>query len=101
MSRRLSLQTSSYMMAAWKVTGKDQFPVETAAARARLDLEVLERWIRFLEKEPKHYPFVVPWREMIAAEGGSEVGTMPESRLITFRKLVTTLKYCDAGSWAT
>jgi mono/diheme cytochrome c family protein len=68
----LSLQTSRYMMAAWKVTGKDQLPVEVAAARDRLDLEVLERWIDFLSREPKHFPFVVPWQEMIADEGGTE-----------------------------
>ncbi|NNF14264.1 MAG: DUF1549 domain-containing protein [Gemmatimonadetes bacterium] len=68
----LSLQTSRYMMAAWKVTGKEQLPVEAAAARDRLDLEVLRRWIRFLGKEPKHYPYVVPWQEMIADEGGTE-----------------------------
>lgn len=68
----LSLQTSRYMMAAWQVTGKEQIPVETAAQRARLDLEVLQRWVRFLAKEPKHYPFVVPWQEMIADAGGTE-----------------------------
>ncbi len=68
----LSLQTARYMMAAWKVTGKEQLPVEAAAAQDRLDLEVLRRWIRFLEKEPKHYPYVVPWQEMIADEGGTE-----------------------------
>jgi hypothetical protein len=68
----LSLQTSRYMMAAWQVTGKEQIPVEVAAARNRLDLEVLERWIDFLAKEPKHFPFVVPWQEMIADGGGTE-----------------------------
>jgi mono/diheme cytochrome c family protein len=68
----LSLQTSRYMMAAWRVTGKEQLPVEVAASRGRLDLEVLERWIDFLAKEPKHFPFLVPWQEMIADDGGSE-----------------------------
>ncbi len=72
LARVLSLQTSRYMMAAWQVTGKEQIPAETAASRARLDLEVLQRWIHFLAKEPKHYPFVVPWQEMIADEGGTE-----------------------------
>lgn len=43
-----------------------------AASRARLDLEVLERWIEFLAKEPKHFPFLVPWQEMIADAGGTE-----------------------------
>jgi mono/diheme cytochrome c family protein len=72
LARVLSLQTSRYMMAAWQVTGREQLPAETAATRARLDLEVLQRWIRFLAKEPKHYPFVVPWQEMIADDGGTE-----------------------------
>jgi mono/diheme cytochrome c family protein len=72
LARVLALQTSRYMIAAWQVTGREQLPVETAASRARLDLEVLERWIRFLAKEPKHYPFVTPWQEMIADEGGTE-----------------------------
>ncbi|MDA0327951.1 MAG: PSD1 and planctomycete cytochrome C domain-containing protein [Gemmatimonadetes bacterium] len=72
LSRVLSLQTSEYMMAAWQVTGKEQIPVQVAAGRERLDLEVLERWIRFLAKEPKHYPFVTPWQEMVADEGGTE-----------------------------
>jgi mono/diheme cytochrome c family protein len=31
LSQVLSLQTSAYMMAAWKVTGKEQLPVETAS----------------------------------------------------------------------
>jgi len=68
----LSLQTARYMMAAWQVTGREQLPVEVAASRARLDLEVLQRWIDFLSREPKHFPFVVPWQEMIADEGGTE-----------------------------
>ncbi len=68
----LSLQTSRYMMAAWRVTGKEQIPAEVAASGARLDLEVLERWIEFLAKEPKHFPFLVPWQGMIADGGGSE-----------------------------
>ena len=72
LARVLSLQTSRYMMAAWQVTGKEQLPAEVAAARNRLDLEVLERWIDFLGKEPKHFPFVVPWQEMIADGGGTE-----------------------------
>jgi len=68
----LALQTSRYMMGAWKVTGKEQLPAEVVAARDRLDLEVLQRWVEFLAKEPKHFPFVVPWQEMIADEGGTE-----------------------------
>jgi mono/diheme cytochrome c family protein len=68
----LALQTSDYAMGAWKVTGKEQIPVDVVARRDRLDLEALQRWIDFLDDEPKHYPFLIPWQEMIADEGGTE-----------------------------
>ena len=64
--RVLSLQVSRYMMAAWQVTGQPQIPPEQAAARAKVDLETLQRWIRFLGKEPRHYPFLEDWQAMIA-----------------------------------
>ena len=64
--RVLSLQVSRYMMAAWQVTGKPHLPIEQAAARARVDLETLRRWIRFLGKEPRHYPHLEDWQAMIA-----------------------------------
>ncbi|WP_419160870.1 PSD1 and planctomycete cytochrome C domain-containing protein [Candidatus Palauibacter sp.] len=66
LARVLSLQVSRYMMAARQVAGKPQLPVEQAAARAKVDLETLQRWIRFLAKEPRHYPFLKDWQAMIA-----------------------------------
>jgi hypothetical protein len=72
LARVLTLQASDYMMAAWKVTGKDQIPADRAAGQARLDLETLDRWIDFLDDEPKHYPFLTDWQAMIADEGGTE-----------------------------
>ena len=72
LARVLTLQTSEYMQAAWKVTGKEQIPAERAASQARLDLETLDRWIDFLDDEPKHYPFLTDWQAMIADEGGTE-----------------------------
>ena len=67
LTRVLTLQVSKYMMAAWRVTGREQFPKERAALEARLDLETLERWIDFLNDPPKHYPFLTDWQAMIAA----------------------------------
>jgi len=72
LARVLALQTSQYMMAAWRVTGEPQIPAARAAAQGKLDLETLQRWIRFLAKEPKNYPFVKPWQEMLAEDGGTE-----------------------------
>ena len=72
LARVLSLQVTRYMMAAWQVTGKPQMPVEQAAARAKVDLETLQRWVRFLGKEPRHYPFLEEWQAMIAGGDAEE-----------------------------
>lgn len=71
LARVLTLQVSKYMMAALRVTGREQLPKERAALEARLDLETLERWIGFLNDPPKHYPFLADWQAMIAAPVGS------------------------------
>ncbi len=72
LARVLSLQVSRYMMAAWQVTGRPQLPPEQAASQAKVDLETLQRWIRFLGKEPKHYPYLIDWQEMIARGDAEE-----------------------------
>ena len=72
LARVLSLQVSRYMMAAWQATGRPQLPPEQAAGQAQVDLETLQRWIRFLGKEPKHYPFLMDWQAMIARGDAEE-----------------------------
>jgi mono/diheme cytochrome c family protein len=82
LARVLTLQVSKYMMAAWRVTGREQLPKERAALEARLDLETLERWIDFLDDPPKHYPFLTDWQKMIAAP----VGTTDEAKTAAKKK---------------
>ena len=72
LARVLSQQSSLYMMAAWNVAGEPEMELQKAADEARLDLEALQRWIRWLGKEPKHYPFFADWQAMIADSGGTE-----------------------------
>ena len=72
LARVLTMQASKYMMAAWRVTGREKLPPDRAASRARVDLETLERWIRFLAKEPRHYPYLEDWQAMIARGDAEE-----------------------------
>jgi len=72
LARVLTMQASRYMMAAWRVTGKERLPPDRAASRDRVDLETLERWIRFLGKEPRHYPYLEDWQAMIARGDAEE-----------------------------
>ena len=68
----LASQTSRYMVAAWRVTGKPKLTIGEAADKDHLDPELLERWVKFLAQPPKFYPFLKDWQAMIATEGKEE-----------------------------
>jgi len=69
----LGHQTSSYMVAAWHVLGKPKAKVEEAASQAKLDPEVLRRWVDYLTPGvPLEYDYLKDWQAMLAADGGTE-----------------------------
>jgi mono/diheme cytochrome c family protein len=68
----LATQTSQYMVAAWRVTGKLKATVAEAADHDHVDPEMLDRWVKFLAQPPKAYPFLKDWQAMIAAGGKEE-----------------------------
>jgi mono/diheme cytochrome c family protein len=70
-SRAYAAQATDYMVAAWRVMGKPKAKVEDAADQAKLDPEVLARWVKFLAKKPLYYPDLKDWQLMVAA-GGDE-----------------------------
>jgi len=72
LSSILAAQTSQYMLAAWRVTGKPKVTVDEAADKDHLDPEMLQRWVKFLAQPPKFYPFLKDWQAMIAAGGKEE-----------------------------
>ena len=71
LSESLVFQASKYMVAAWKVTGEPRQKLFDAAEEAKLDYELLDRWVKFLAKPPKFYPYLADWQKMIQ-RGGSE-----------------------------
>lgn len=73
LSDALANQTANYMVGAWNVLGKPKSTVEEAAAQAKLDPEVLRRWVDYLTPgKPAQYDYLKDWHAMIAAEGGTE-----------------------------
>ncbi|MCU1316562.1 MAG: hypothetical protein JWN63_1884, partial [Candidatus Acidoferrum typicum] len=72
LSSILATQTSQYMVAAWRVTGKLKATVAEAADHNHLDPEMIERWVKFLAQPPKSYPYLKDWQAMIAAGGKEE-----------------------------
>ncbi len=72
LSSILAAQASQYMVAAWRVSGKQKATVVEAAEQSHLDPEMLDRWVKFLAQPPKFYPFLKDWQAMIAAGGKEE-----------------------------
>jgi mono/diheme cytochrome c family protein len=71
MAMSYAAQSVPYMIAAWNVSGKPKMTVEAAAERAKLDPEVVDRWVKFLGKKQTFYPYLHDWQMMIA-QGGTE-----------------------------
>jgi cytochrome c553 len=68
----LALQTSKYLQAAWRVTGEPKDPVGRVVDQEKLDYELFDRWIAFLAKPPRFYPYLKDWQEMIKRGGTAE-----------------------------
>ncbi len=85
LSRVLAYQTSKYMVAAWRVSGEPKMEVDQVVMKDKVDPEMLERWVHYLQTPKKHYPYLKEWQAMIAT-GGSEdqAKTLADS----FQKLV-------------
>ena len=94
LAKALASQTSAYMVAAWKVSGKPKNKVEDAADSARLDPELLDRWVKFLDRKQSYYPYLHDWQMMIA-QGGTEdlrlLQSYPAYLRFLFQSAISTL----------
>ncbi len=67
----LALQASRYMAAAWKVLGEPKEDVAKVVDAEKLDYELFDRWLKFLVKPPRFYPYLTKWQEMIKGGGSA------------------------------
>ena len=68
----LAHKTAKYLVAAWKVGGEPKKKVTEAAVEEKVDPEILERWIKFLGRPQKHYPYLHDWQDMMKTGGKPE-----------------------------
>ena len=59
------------MVAAWRVTGEPKDDKARVVDAQKLDYELFDRWLRFLERPPTYYPYLKSWQEMVK-RGGTE-----------------------------
>jgi len=71
LSQTLALQASKYMVAAWRVTGEPKEEVPKVVDKEKLDYELFDRWLKFLAKPPRFYPYLTKWQEMVKAGGSA------------------------------
>ncbi|HEX4949458.1 MAG TPA: PSD1 and planctomycete cytochrome C domain-containing protein [Blastocatellia bacterium] len=69
LAESLVLQAAKYMQAVWSVKGEPKTDLNDAIERNKLDYELMQRWIRFLERPPRHYPFLKDWQAMMQKGG--------------------------------
>lgn len=69
LSESLTLQTSKYMQAAWRVGGEPKEDLNEVIDKNKLDYELMQRWIRFLARPPRHYPYLKDWQAMMQKGG--------------------------------
>jgi len=71
LAETLALQAAKYMAAAWKVTGEPKEEIAKVVDAEKLDYELFDRWIKFLAKPPRFYPYLTKWQAMIKAGGSA------------------------------
>jgi mono/diheme cytochrome c family protein len=71
LSQRLTMEAAKYMIAVWHITGEPKEKFTKVLDSNKLDYELLERWVKFLSRPPKYYPFLKDWQAMMA-RGGTE-----------------------------
>jgi len=69
LSESLTLQTSKYMQAVWRVVGEPKEDLNEVIEKNKLDYELTQRWIKFLARPPRYYPYLKDWQAMIEKGG--------------------------------
>ena len=85
LAQALARKSSTYMYAAWRVTGEPKAPIDQVTNEMKLDRELLERWIKFLGKAPNFYPYLKDWQAMVK-RGGTEAEA--KKMATDFQKLI-------------
>lgn len=84
----LAFQSTKYMNAAWQVTGEPKKEKTEVIEKEKLDYELFDRWIAFLQRKPTFYPYLKDWQAMIARGGtAKEAGTLATA----FQELIVSV----------
>src|SRR5262249_41161709 len=65
LAQSLAFETQKYLEAVYLVAGPQKKELAPVVEDKRLDYELLERWIKYMEKAVTFYPYKKPWQDMM------------------------------------
>ncbi len=71
LARTYALQTSDYLQGVFEVTGQPKRDKAQVVEQRKLDYEVLDRWIKYMEKPTTKYHNKDAWQAMMKKNGGN------------------------------
>ena len=90
LAETLALQIAKYMQAAWRITGEPKDALPKVVEEEKLDYELLDRFVKFLAKPPRFYPYLEAWQAMIKKGGSKE---QAKKLAEEFQSLVTEVMF--------
>jgi hypothetical protein len=72
LSHVLVLQTANYLQGVWEVTGSQKKDKSAVVEQRKLDYELLDRWIKYMDKKTDKYHYKDAWQAMMKKNGGSQ-----------------------------
>jgi hypothetical protein len=69
LAEALAFESAKYLQAAWQVKGEPKRDKQQVVEKEKLDYELFDRWLAFVDKPPVFYPFLKDWQAMIAKGG--------------------------------
>ena len=84
----LAFQAAKYMQAAWQVMGEPKKEKAEMIEKEKLDYELFDRWLAFLQRKPTYYPYLKDWQAMIASGGTAKEA---EKLATEFQQLIVSV----------
>lgn len=75
LARSLAVQTSNYLMGVFEVTGKEKKDKAQVVEARKLDYELLDRWIRYMDRKTEKYAHKNAWQAMMKSGGSTDEAT--------------------------
>ena len=72
LSRSLAFQASNYLQGVWEVTGSQKKDKSNVVEQRKLDYELLDRWIKYMDKKTDKYHYKDAWQAMMKKNGGNQ-----------------------------